>query len=313
MLSREPLIGYNHNLRYKDRVFHVQTEDSGLSKPHIKSHVFFKGAVLSSASTDYANLANEPDHVDEVIRIMRGQHKQLMRQLLRGELDGKIVSVLGSLEPVAEGPKVRRYCHRYQHAGRVYEVQTTFYASVTTDLFWEDVLLLSEHDDCRVTCTAGSPEVEQRAQLQHKQMIRRLRDGELDRQIVGLLGTLEPPRDERKDHGVKALLGMVQSLPGRGERSAEERTLEHFHHSVRHGERVFQLTTYLYASGIPHVITELHQGETLLTRKRQEKRAGLKELRRLGQEQHKQVLRELRDGELEETIALLEEMEALGG
>lgn len=313
MLSREPLIGYNHNLRYKDRVFHVQTEDSGLSKPHIKSHVFFKGAVLSSASTDYANLATEPDHVDEVIRIMRGQHKQLMRQLLRGELDGKIVSVLGSLEPAPEGPRVRRYCHRYQHAGRVYEVQTAFYATVTTDLFWEDVLLVSLHEDCREACAAGSPEVEQRAQLQHKQMIRQLRDGELDQQIITLLGTMEPPRDERKDHGVKALLGMVQSLPGHGERAAEERTLEHFHHSVRHGERVFALTTFLYASGIPHVVTELHQGETLLTRKRQEKRVGLKELRRLGQEQHKQLLRELRDGELEETIELLSEMEALEG
>ncbi len=82
---------------------------------------------------------------------------------------------------------------------------------------------------------------------------------------------------------------------------------------MRHGERVFALTTFLYASGIPHVVTELHQGATLLTRKRQEKRVGLKELRRLGQEQHKQLLRELRDGELEETIELLSEMEALEG
>ncbi len=38
-----PLLGYNTNVRHKGRVFHIQTEDSGVLKPLVISHLFADG------------------------------------------------------------------------------------------------------------------------------------------------------------------------------------------------------------------------------------------------------------------------------
>ena len=48
MAKRSPILGYNHNVRYRGIVFHVQTEDSGIINPHVFSHLFHGGVILSS-------------------------------------------------------------------------------------------------------------------------------------------------------------------------------------------------------------------------------------------------------------------------
>jgi hypothetical protein len=35
--------GFNHNIKYKGKVYHVQTEDSGVNNPHIITHLFVGG------------------------------------------------------------------------------------------------------------------------------------------------------------------------------------------------------------------------------------------------------------------------------
>ena len=50
-----PLLGYNNNVRHKNRVFHIQTEDSGVKHPHIITHLFMDGGrILKSVKTSYA-------------------------------------------------------------------------------------------------------------------------------------------------------------------------------------------------------------------------------------------------------------------
>jgi len=50
-----PLLGYNNNVRHKNRVFHIQTEDSGIKHPHIITHLFMDGGrILKSLKTSYA-------------------------------------------------------------------------------------------------------------------------------------------------------------------------------------------------------------------------------------------------------------------
>jgi hypothetical protein len=102
MASRPPLVGYNHNIRYANRVYHVQTEDSGVDTPHIFTHVFLAGMIISSAKTDYKELAAEAGHEERVKKLMQDQHKRLMKDLRRGGFDDKIIALVGSLEPVAE-------------------------------------------------------------------------------------------------------------------------------------------------------------------------------------------------------------------
>ncbi|MCC6746632.1 MAG: hypothetical protein IT371_03175 [Deltaproteobacteria bacterium] len=99
MASRAPLHGYNHNVRYRNRIYHVQTEDSGVDNPHIYTHLFHGGVILASAKSDYTHLIELPDHQVQVRKVMQAQHKELMRQLKRGDLDEKITVRLGVLEP----------------------------------------------------------------------------------------------------------------------------------------------------------------------------------------------------------------------
>ncbi len=95
--TRSPLLGYNHNLKYKGRVYHVQTEDSGVRTPHVFTHLFYDGTILATKRTDYADLLDAPDSEKQVRHIMQEQHKDMMKELLRGRHDEAIVRLLGTV------------------------------------------------------------------------------------------------------------------------------------------------------------------------------------------------------------------------
>lgn len=79
--------GFNHNIMHKGRMFHIQTEDSGIKNPHIITHLFVGGNILSTKKTSYADILNS-DHLEEVVReIMEEQHKAMLRELKRGVYD----------------------------------------------------------------------------------------------------------------------------------------------------------------------------------------------------------------------------------
>jgi hypothetical protein len=94
MKSRSPLLGYNHNIRYAGRLYHVQTEDSGLQNPHVFTHLFFGGTILASKKTDYS--AEDPDN--QVQKVMQAQHKGMLKDLRAGAFDSKLEKHFG--EPV---------------------------------------------------------------------------------------------------------------------------------------------------------------------------------------------------------------------
>ncbi|HUH01908.1 MAG TPA: hypothetical protein VML75_07915 [Kofleriaceae bacterium] len=91
MAKRSPILGYNHNIRHRGLVFHVQTEDSGVDNPHIFTHVFHGGVILNSRKLVYDAGADE----DVVKSLMQAQHKALLRDLKGGRLSDKIESYLG--------------------------------------------------------------------------------------------------------------------------------------------------------------------------------------------------------------------------
>ncbi len=94
---RSPLLGYNHNLKYRGRVYHVQTEDSGESNPHIFTHLFHNGIILATRKTEYVHLLGADDVEDQVRKLMQVQHKDMMKGLLGGQYDEKIVRYFGEL------------------------------------------------------------------------------------------------------------------------------------------------------------------------------------------------------------------------
>lgn len=94
-MNRTPLRGYNHNVRYGGRLYHVQTEDSGVQSPRVHTHLFHDGTILSSKRGEY-----DPEaEVVAVQRLMQAQHKSMLRDLLDGLFDVKIAQFFG--EPIA--------------------------------------------------------------------------------------------------------------------------------------------------------------------------------------------------------------------
>jgi hypothetical protein len=89
--KRSPILGYNHNVRYRGLVFHVQTEDSGLLSPHLFTHLFHGGVIISTRKLVYDAGAAE----DAIKSLMQAQHKAVLKELKRGTFDDKIDQYLG--------------------------------------------------------------------------------------------------------------------------------------------------------------------------------------------------------------------------
>ena len=81
------VFGFNHNVRYRGEVFHVQTEDSGAKAPHIITLLYKGGVILASKKTSYADIL-KIENLDTVVEeLMKDQHKAMMRRLKAGEFD----------------------------------------------------------------------------------------------------------------------------------------------------------------------------------------------------------------------------------
>jgi hypothetical protein len=86
-----PLLGYNNNVRHKGKVFHIQTEDSGVKYGHIITHLFMDGGrILKSVKTSYSEYVGT-DRMSEVVReMMKQQHKAMFIALRDGKFDAII-------------------------------------------------------------------------------------------------------------------------------------------------------------------------------------------------------------------------------
>jgi len=103
-----PLVGFNNNVKHRGRIFHVQTEDSGVSRPRIVTHLFADGGrIIKSTKTDYSEHVGRKDMVVVVRRLMKDQHKAMFIALRDGQFDEAItdagIAVEVSVAPVSDG------------------------------------------------------------------------------------------------------------------------------------------------------------------------------------------------------------------
>jgi hypothetical protein len=84
-----PLLGYNTNVRHKGKLYHIQTEDSGVNHPHIITHLFADGGrIIASRKTSYAEAIGADDLKPVVKKMMQEQHKSMFIALRDGLYDG---------------------------------------------------------------------------------------------------------------------------------------------------------------------------------------------------------------------------------
>lgn len=88
MKANSPLLGFNNNVRHKGRVFHIQTEDSGVRHPHVITHLFADGGrILKTTKTSYAEHVGEASLQETVRAMMQDQHKAMFIALRDGQFD----------------------------------------------------------------------------------------------------------------------------------------------------------------------------------------------------------------------------------
>ncbi len=96
MGAQSPQLGYNHNIPHRGRLYHVQTEDSGVEKAHIFTHIFYDGTIISSNKVEYRDQLDTSEPLDPlIIGLMQESHKSMIKRLRRGEFDEKIFAVIG--------------------------------------------------------------------------------------------------------------------------------------------------------------------------------------------------------------------------
>ena len=82
------LTGFNTDVEYEGKVFHVQTEDKGLLNPVVESLVYTAGEIVGSRRSSYGDIA-EPSLFSEaeLHRRMESQHQAVIREVMSGRYD----------------------------------------------------------------------------------------------------------------------------------------------------------------------------------------------------------------------------------
>lgn len=82
------ITGYNTDVRHGNRVFHVQTEDKGLSNPKIETLIYVGGEILDSYRSSYDDLLAVPPIPETAIQgRMDEQHRAVIRDIKNGKYD----------------------------------------------------------------------------------------------------------------------------------------------------------------------------------------------------------------------------------
>jgi hypothetical protein len=98
-------VGFNNNVRYGGATYHVQTEDSGIDRPHIITHLFGDGGrVIKSHKRTYAAEVSRDDIAAYVRSLMKAQHQEMCLALREGRFDEVIAGRAPGGMSVLEGP-----------------------------------------------------------------------------------------------------------------------------------------------------------------------------------------------------------------
>lgn len=82
------ITGYNTDVRHGNRLFHVQTEDKGLSNPKIETLIYVGGEILDNYRSTYDDLLAAPPVGETAIQgRMDEQHRAVIRDIKNGKYD----------------------------------------------------------------------------------------------------------------------------------------------------------------------------------------------------------------------------------
>lgn len=93
------LTGFNTDAKYRDTVYHVQTEDKGVENPLILSLIYVKGTILDAFRTRYQEYLESGSFSEAGLqKILECQHRQIVAAIKRGKYQKGM-----ALEPYVDG------------------------------------------------------------------------------------------------------------------------------------------------------------------------------------------------------------------
>ena len=84
------LPGFNHNIRHKGFLVHVQTEDKGVRNPIVMTQLFVDGNVLATRRSTYEKFVMKAAVKEIVQAMMQEQHKTMMKDLIHGRIKAAV-------------------------------------------------------------------------------------------------------------------------------------------------------------------------------------------------------------------------------
>jgi hypothetical protein len=182
--------GYNHDVRYRGEVFHIQSEVCGHAHRQVRTQLFSKGAVLATERTPV-----EDDDDESVESMLRLQHKALLRELCAGTFDAWLPGALRDEVPRthardAVAPQqlaVRRHGTALEIRGRDANDRCELAIEVChgADILAVRRVAYEVDDDAR--------RVEEMLQVEVEQMVAKVRRGGLDARLPTPTFVFVPP------------------------------------------------------------------------------------------------------------------------
>ena len=102
---KKMVVGFNHNIKYRGKTYHAQTEDSGADRPQVATHLFLGGNIIASKRTSYADICGAENLPDVVRALMEEQHKEVLRNLVSGVYDRSTPPAPAAIPP----PRARAF------------------------------------------------------------------------------------------------------------------------------------------------------------------------------------------------------------
>ncbi|MEJ5166894.1 MAG: hypothetical protein WHV67_07700 [Thermoanaerobaculia bacterium] len=81
------ITGFNTDVEYNKKTYHVQTEDKGFDNPYIESLIYVGGAIIFSKRTSYAEKIAVGISEKEIRALMENQHKTIIAAIKRGRFE----------------------------------------------------------------------------------------------------------------------------------------------------------------------------------------------------------------------------------
>ncbi len=78
------IVGFNTDIKHRNEIFHVQTEEKGEKNPTIETLVYHSGEILLSRRISYAKFLSQDDVLDIVKKMMKVQHDEVIKELKAG-------------------------------------------------------------------------------------------------------------------------------------------------------------------------------------------------------------------------------------